>query len=581
MSKGNATKYRAGAEYFRKPQYPAQRQYEALRAYLAEGRSAQDAARQFGYSIATLYSLCREFRAGRLAWFEPSKPGPKKAPKRDAAQQRVVELRKQNYSVYDIQRMLRAEGMDISHVLIHQILREEGFAKLPRRRDDERPATVRPDRAEVADVRELDWHTFANFETEGTARFVLLPTLLAWGVERWVGRASLPGSKMIPALQSLLSMLSLKLVGKERLSHVMDVCSDPGFALFAGLNVLPKTTALSTYSYRVRREMTASLLESYVRTLSKARLLPGQSFNLDFHAIPHRGQEAVLDKHYVSSRSRRERSVLAFLVQDGDSRALCYANATVTKDQAVEEILNFVDFWQDTTGALPPHLVFDSQLTTYPVLDRLDKRGIRFLTLRRRGPAQLRQLETLPKAQWKTMKLTGVSRRYQRPSYVETTVTLRPIANPLRQIAVRGLGHEEPTLFLTNDADIKPVELVERYAHRMLIENGIAENIGFFHMDALCSAIAIQVDLDLMLTLIANALYRRLARTLIGFEAATPKQIFRRFLNTPARVSVSDTEVRVRIRRCAHHPLLVASGALDAHPIVPWWQGRRLHLEIR
>jgi hypothetical protein len=104
-------------------------------------------------------------------------------------------------------------------------------------------------------------------------------------------------------------------------------------------------------------------------------------------------------------------SVSAFLVQDGDSRALCYANATVTKDQAAQEILHFVDFWQDTTGALPPHLLFDSQLTTYPVLDRLDKCGIRFITLRRRGPAQSRQLEALPKAQWKTMKLTGMSRR--------------------------------------------------------------------------------------------------------------------------------------------------------------------------
>ena len=110
----------------------------------------------------------------------------------------------------------------------------------------------------------------------------------------------------------------------------------------------------------------------------------------------------------VASRSRRERSVLAFLVQDGDSRALCYANATVRKDQAAQEILAFVDFWQDTTGALPPHLVFDSQLTTYAVLDRLDRRGIRFITLRRRGPAVLRQLSALPHSQWTSMKLTGV-----------------------------------------------------------------------------------------------------------------------------------------------------------------------------
>ena len=581
MSKGNDTQYRAGAEFFLEPRTPAQRQYEAVRAYLTEGLSAQEAAERFGYTTATLYALCREFRAGRLIWFQASKPGPKKAPKRDAAHQRVVELRKQNYSVYDIQQILRAESMRVSHVLIYQILREEGFAKLPRRRNDERPSLARPDQAEVADVRAVDWKAFAKFETEGTALFVLLPTLLDWGVESWVRRAGLPGSKMVPALQSLLSLLSLKLVGKERISHVMDVCFDQGFALFAGLNVLPKTTALSTYSYRVTREMTVSLLERYVRTLRADTLLPGQSFNLDFHAIPHRGQEAVLDKHYVSSRSRRERSVLAFLVQDGDSRALCYANATVTKDKAAEEIINFVDFWEQLTGALPPHLVFDSQLTTYAVLDELDKRGIRFITLRRRGPAILRRLQALPRGQWKAMKLTGVSRRYQNPRYVESTVSLRPVTNPLRQIAVRGLGHEQPTLFLTNDGAVKPVELVGRYARRMLIENGIAENVGFFHMDALCSAIAIQVDLDLMLTLIANALYRHLGRKLTGFEAAKPKQIFRRFLNTPARVTVSDTEVHVRIRRCAHHPLLLASGALDAQPTIPWWQGRRLRLEIR
>lgn len=195
MSKGNSTQHRAGAECFLAPQIPAQRQYEAVRAYLVEGLSAKEAARRFGYSTATLYSLCREFRAGRLAWFEPSKPGPKRAPKRDAVHRRVVELRKQNLSVYDIQRVLRNENMSVSHVLIHQILREEGFAKLPRRCDGERPSLVRPDQAEVADVRAIDWRAFANFETEGTALFVLLPALLDWGVGRWVRRAFLPGSR--------------------------------------------------------------------------------------------------------------------------------------------------------------------------------------------------------------------------------------------------------------------------------------------------------------------------------------------------------------------------------------------------
>ena len=580
MSKVNDTHTKPGAEFFLKPATAAQRQYEALRAHLVEGLPAPQAAARFGYSSATLYTLGRELRGGRLHFFQPLKPGPKKAPKREAARTRVIELRKQNHSVYDIQRLLRGEGVAISHVLIHQILQEEGFAKLPRRREDERPPVLRPEVADVADVGALDWKQFAHFETQAAGLLVFIPTLVEWGLDRWVRRAGLPGSSMIPALQSILSLLALKLVGKERISHVMDVCFDPGFALFAGINVLPKATALSSYSYRITRDMTASLLESYSRTLDRAGLTPGKSFNLDCHAIPHRGTEAVLEKHYVSRRSRRERALLAFLVQDNDSRILCYADATVRKDQAAEEILHFVEFWKETHGTLPPHLVFDSQLTTYTVLDRLDKMGIQFITLRRRGPALMRQLKQLPITEWKKMRLHGVSRQYRHVNYVEMSACLREVSRPLRQLAVRGLGHDEPTLFLTNDRNITPSELVERYAHRMLIENGIAENVDFFHLDALSSAIALQVDLDVMLTLIANALYRSLARQLVGFETAHPKQIFRRFLNTPARVRVSDTAVHVRIRRRAHHPILLAGKVLDAQPTIPWWNGRRLHLEV-
>jgi transposase len=580
ISKRNVSKLRPGADFFLRPKTARQRQYEALRAYLVDGLPATDAAKRFGYSELSLHSWCRELRKGRLEFFPATKPGPKAAPKRDAVRERVVQLRKKNYSVYDIQKILRAENRSLSHVAIHQTLKEEGFAKLPRRLDEERPNILRPDIADIADIRQVNWANFRSFETEGSALFVLLPVLVDWGIHHWVRRAGLPGSKMIPALQSFLSMLALKLVGKERLSHVMDVVTDPGFALFARLNVLPKTTALSTYSYRVTRRMTTSLLQSYVRTLTRTQLLPGDSFNLDFHTIPHRGDQAVLEKHYVSRRSRREKGVLVFLVQDNTSRALCYANATVRKETAADEILEFVEFWKATRRKLPRHLVFDSQLTTYEVLAQLDKRNILFVTLRRRGSAIMKNLKS-NWAAWKKLRLAGVSRQYRHVRYVESTVSLKPIRRPIRQIAVAGLGHDEPTLFVTNDLDIPADELIERYAHRMLIENSIAENIGFFYFDALSSAIVFQVDLDVMLTLIANAAYRQLARRLTGFETAQPKQIFRRFLNTPARVTVTDDEVHVRMRRCTHHPILLASDALDPQPTVPWWDGRRLRLEVR
>lgn len=215
------------------------------------------------------------------------------------------------------------------------------------------------------------------------------------------------------------------------------------------------------------------------------------------------------------------------------------------------------------------------------MLDRLGKQDILFITLRRRGAAILRTLEALPKSAWRRLALHGVSRQLRRVEIVQSTVRPREMHRPLRQIAACGLGRDEPTLFLTNHGDIPASDAAGRYARRMLIENCLSENVDFLNLDALSSVIAVQVDLDVMLTLIANGLYRDLARRLDRFEAAKPRQIFRRFLDTPARISVTEGEVRVRLSRRAHHPILLASGALGASAVIPWWAGRRLHLQIR
>jgi hypothetical protein len=580
MSKENRPLSGPEVEFFRQPLAPTHRQYEALRAYFLDGLPAATVAQRFGYSRSAFQSLCRDFRQGRLQFFALTKPGPKRAPKREAARARVIELRKRNYSIYEIQTQLAGEDLPLSHTVIHQILQAEGFAKLPRRAEQERPCRARPEPVEMADVRALEWSAWERVETQAGGLFIFIPTLVAWGFEHWIKQAQLPGSSMIPALNTVLAMLALKLTGHERLSHVMDSCGDAGFALFAALNVLPKTTALSTYSYRVTRAMMVALLQSYHQAVRQAGLVQGECFNLDFHPIPHRGEEAVLEKHYVSKRSRRERAILVFLAQDSDTQVLCYANATVTKAGHAAEILRFVEFWTAQQGRPPPCLIFDSQLTSYRQLGVLHERGIRFITLRRRGSALLQHLAALPRSAWKPLRLAGMSRRCRQVRYIESQVSLRGLEIGLRQLAVDGLGHDEPTLFITNDQASKPATLIERYAHRMLVENAIAANVDFFHLDALSSAIALQVDLDVMLTLIANALYRHLAKSLTGFETAQPKQLFRRFLNTPARVCVTDTTVQVRLQRRAHHPVLLNSGLLNNAPQVPWWENRQLLLEI-
>ena len=186
-----------------------------------------------------------------------------------------------------------------------------------------------------------------------------------------------------------------------------------------------------------------------------------------------------------------------------------------------------------------------------------------------------------PRAAWRTVHLDVPHRLYQTPKVIDQRVHLRPYGpEPLRQLFIKDLGHEQPTVLLTNDLRATPSALIIRYARRMLLENGLADAVNFLHLDALSSEVALNVSFDVLLTTIATGLYRLLALKLRGFERAQPRQIWRRFLNRPAQVHVTATEVIVALPRRAHDPILIASGLLDERPTMPWWNGRRLRFEI-
>jgi hypothetical protein len=568
--------------FFAEPQHPRQRQYEALRAYFAEGMASTDAARRFGYTSGAFRVLCHAFRHGRLAEFFVDAPrGPQVQTKKDPARPLIIALRKQNLSIYDIHDALTQQGHRLSRTAIHEVLRAEGFARLPRRRDEERPERPRPERAAVADVRQFRAAAPHQFETAMGGLFVFVPWLVRLGLDGLVAAADFPGTRMIPAAHAVRAALALKLTSTERRSHVMDLVFDEGLALWTGLNVLPKTTFLSQYSGRLGPRRLATLLDGWVRTLRDHRVLPGQSFNLDFHSIPFFGADEFIEKHYVSRRSRRQKSVLAFLAQDADTRVLCYCNADLRKGEEAEQVLAFVRFWTRQTGQPPPHLVFDSQLTTYRKLGALTAQGITFITLRRRTPGLLRELALQPRAAWRTVHLDVPHRLYQTPKVIDQPVRLREYGpESLRQLFIKDLGHEQPTVLLTNDLRATPSALIIRYARRMLIENGLADAVNFLHLDALSSAVALNVSFDVLLTTIATGLYRLLALKLRGFERAQPRQIWRRFLKSPAHVRVTTTEIVVELPRRTHNPILIASGLLDERTAVPWWHGRQLRFEI-
>jgi transposase-like protein len=562
---------------FLEPTDPTHRQYEALRAYFVEGLPSQEVAQRFGYTPGSFRVLCHQFRQHpQRAFFLQSHKGHHRAPKRDPVRDQVIALRKQNFSIYDISETLKAEGRRLSPVTISLLLKEEGFARLPRRADDERPDTPRPMAAAGADVRRLDLRP-RQLRTKFGGVFLFLPYLAALPFDQLLDEAGLPGSQKIPAAHAMRALLALKLFGNARHSHVMSAVFDEGLALFAGLNVTPKRAFLTEYSCRIDPACYPVLMRLWHDATSTLGLPHGVSFDLDFHTIPFHGEDALVQKHYVSKRSRRQKGMLAFLAHDADTRVFCYANGQLQKAEQNDEILQFVAYWEQRTGQVPHELIFDSKLTTYANLNQLNQRGIDFITLRRRSPKMLAALTHLPASAWRRVALQNVARAYRRPRVLDDTIHLTGYEGPLRQLTVADLGHEEPTFLVTNQLRRAASTLIERYAQRMVIENSIADGIDFFHMDALSSAVAMKITCDLQLTLMASSLYRLLgAQVGRGYEVAKGRHIFRDFIDAVGLITLSDDTMHVQYQKRAHNPLLIAAGFGTTDVPVPWLGNKRL-----
>jgi len=559
------------------PANATQRQYEALRAFFVDGLPSAEAAARFGYSPGSFRVLVHQFRHNpQRSFFAAPAHGPHSAPKSGRLRERIIALRKQNLSIYDISQSLRDDGHILSPAAVAGLLANEGFTRLPRRLDEERPPGSRPTTADVADVAELDLKP-RSFRTQFGGLFLFLPFLVQIPFDRILRQAGFPGSTMIPAGHAVRSLLALKLFGAARRAHVMSSVLDEGLALFAGLNVIPKRSFLSDYSCRIDPAAYPKMLRYWFDALSGLHLPRGSSFDLDFHTIPFHGEDPLVEKHYVSKRSRRQKGILVFLAHDAQAHVFCYADADLRKQDQHDAIMDFVHFWKKRTSRYPQELIFDSRLTTYARLNDLNRLGIRFITLRRRSRNLLQEIAATPASAWRRIELAGVARLYKTPRILDRRIRLKDYDGPLRQLTITDLGHEEPTLLLTNQLTRSPAPLIGRYAQRMLIENHIEDGIDFFHLDALSSAVALKINCDLLLTLMASSLYRLLAgRISRGYETAKSRHLFRDFIDATAAVTVTATEIEVRFQRRAHNPLLLAAGFGQTDVAIPWMQRKHL-----
>ncbi len=297
---------------------------------------------------------------------------------------------------------------------------------------------------------------------------------------------------------------------------------------------MPKRPGLTECSGRVDPKLCSCLMDRWHRALHGLGTDPGGDgfIDLDFHTIPWHGKdaEAPVERHCVSRRSRRQKGVPAFLARDAGSR-----------------------------------------LTTYANPGRINAEGIDFLTLRRRSGSRPAAVAARPDSEWKQVRLNNVGRIHRTPQVPDQRVRITGYREGIRQLAARGLGHERPTLPLTNQMKTSASQPVDRHARRMVIENAI----DFLHMDALSAAVPMKVDLDLQLTLMASGLHRLLAVRLgNGRRNAKSRTLFRNFVRAPADITVTGDCVDVRLGRRANNPFLL-NASHDGTDIAVRWPGKR------
>ncbi len=581
------------SNHFLTPKNKQHKHYEALRAVFVEKIPIKVVANQFGFAYGTLRNLCSAFQKHpNREFFLPNahRPAPANVDQpprpdsRSQRDQRILQLRKEkNLSVEEIYRILLLEEIQVSISTVGRIVRKAGVPKLRRRPRGQQMDNILIHRAPIADYRNLDL-TPRQFSTDFGGLFLFASDLARMDLDALLEASSMPGSDMIPAGCAVRALLALKLWGTRRLSHVMDDILDPGLALFAGLNAMPKQSTLTEYSNRVHPQSIRHLMNSWhsaVRSLGIS-LGNGVSFDLDFHTIPYHGEDALTEKHFISKRSRSQKGILSLVVRDADARCFVYADAQLRKKNRQDCLEEFLTFWKDQTGAYPKEVVFDSTFTTYAHLQKLTELGIHFLTLRRRSTKMVEELNQIPANQWKQIRLTNVGRTFKTPRILEKMIQVRGYKSELRQIAILDLGHEKPTLLITNQMKTSAAKLIDRYARRMIVENTIADAIDFFHMDALTSSVPLKVDMDLQLTLMASTLYRVLAsRVGNGFETAKPRTIFRKLVQCKAKIEIQPNEIIVKLPRRSNNPYLLAAGYTQRKNPIQWLGQRKLRIQIQ
>ncbi len=568
--------------FFLNPITQRQKQYELIRAIIIDALSIEEASKKFRYQPSTTYSVLRDAKAGKLDLFPEVKKGPKKIKTSDQVVENIISLRNNSSSTLDIESKLKDGGITVSARTIERILKNAGFKKLKRRTFKELGITKKdkiiPDRSEQLNFSELE-----KFQVDcpSVGIFFFIPYIIESGILDIVKKCKLPESSELGSLNACLAMLLLKLIGNKRLSHIGTFDKEIGLGVFASLNVLPKPTYMGTYSCRISEDGLMNLQEKLLVHLNKKypKFYQSEFINLDFHSIPHYGDESEMEKIWCGSKGKTIKGATSIFAQDSKSNAVLYTRADILRSEEVNEVKKFVSYWQKVKNdKVGETLVFDCKFTSYGILDELENDNVKFITLRKRNSSLLDATDTIVKNRWQKVFVDIPKRKYKKVSVYEEKVKLTGCLNEFRQITIKDHGRKKPTYVITNNLDLAIKDILVVYAKRWRIENKLSELVTFFNLNALSSPIMIRIHFDILWTMIADTLYHRFAQDLRRFEKELAPTIFRKFIDMPGKVVYDGNKFIIKIRKRAHTPILLGVNKLKSPFKVPWLDNKTIEI---
>jgi hypothetical protein len=575
-------------EYFKSQKVVNKKRYDALHAYFVEKCDTQAIADQYGYTLSSLYSLIRDFREHLNSekrgdfFFKDSHLGRKKR-KDDGLDELIISLRKQNFSVEEIVGIAQSKNFSTSYGYVHKLLKDDGFARLPRRSTDEKKKLELPVlKAPVATTLKINKNE--RFHSTSTGLFAFLPVICKYGIDKAIEASDYPSTKEVSKLSSILSFIVLKLSSVKRYSDDDLWCMDRGLGLFAGLNVLPKSAWLSSYSSRVTTEMNTSFLKQLHRIWIENELL-SDTVNLDFTTIPYWGDGEHLENNWSGKRGKALSSMLAVLAQDPDNGIIDYGGCDVRHKNESAVVLEYLDFYKQTVKGNQTlnYLIFDSKFSNYENLSKLDERQIKFITIRRRGEKILEQIQK--NDNYKTIRVDACGLKKRTLKVRDETIILKGYCDSktnkpksIRQIIITEHGRSKPALIITNDFDMPVEKIVRKYCRRWLVEKGIDEQIDFFHLNRVSSSMVIKVDFDLVMTILAHNIYRLFALMLQRYEHFSDERIYEKFIanNGDIAISTNSDTINVELKKKRDLPFIIELMKNFDQIVYPWLGNKKV-----